>query len=580
MSNSVITAVTTCNSVTTITTTTATVLQKQSVVGDTSSITHLFTSTNTSSNLTETPVKVQVVEQKIVTEKKTLTTTSAKVPMLLSNVKTAATQSLDDSESVPKTLEQSDLIAFEEQPMQQSDQCAISDANTVTEVGAPEVCDASSDDIISTPNLQPSVMDKENELTATVSTTDVPKSISDITLLNFFLSARDMKKNILDDKAIRPMSAKNTNCNNEREEDVYTAYSGPNALRKTQSEHSGRLADELKETLKEVVNTKICSINSRVATIKPPTKRLTEKQKEKLTASCEHLQMQDGYEPNTKGGSISQLLAASGMGPRYELRRKLSSISEKSAEIINGADEVNLPAPSSVSCPTTTRISKDHKRLPRTLQNYRDNTHYGVRQSVFAELKVPLRAKLKIEDQSLATSTANGAIISPKLQGTHSIFQIVNTTSEIKWNKWIPNGKNVKLKNKISDESGNFYQRSIAVVDARPPWNSSPLKDGELDRIAPLQPVISRHFYQRKWLSASHLDHSPYDNMKCESENIRGRRQSDWNLDIKQTRSRSAARVHTRVPLAVMLRNSSYVKWTPNGTGDHRKPVKERLWWS
>lgn len=53
------------------------------------------------------------------------------------------------------------------------------------------------------------------------------------------------------------------------------------------------------------------------------------------------------------GGSIGQLLATT----RHEPRRKLSSISEKSIEMMNGGNQL-ISVPSSISCPTTTRISK------------------------------------------------------------------------------------------------------------------------------------------------------------------------------------------------------------------------------
>lgn len=107
---------------------------------------------------------------------------------------------------------------------------------------------------------------------------------------------------------------------------------------------------------------------------------------------------------------------------------------------------------------------------------------------------------------------------------------------------------------------------------------------GELDRIAPLRPVFPRHHQQRKWLSASHLDHSgdaPYA-----QEDVYKRRQSDWNLhEASQTHplrsSHLRARFSSAAAHAHLMRGSgcSGVLWTSNGAHDSSKPIKEQLWW-
>ncbi|VDO76463.1 unnamed protein product [Onchocerca flexuosa] len=63
--------------------------------------------------------------------------------------------------------------------------------------------------------------------------------------------------------------------------------------------------------------------------------------------------LQSRNKSDITGGSIGQLLATT----RHEPRRKLSSISEKSIEMTNSGVQLTS-APSSASCPTTTRISK------------------------------------------------------------------------------------------------------------------------------------------------------------------------------------------------------------------------------
>lgn len=80
-----------------------------------------------------------------------------------------------------------------------------------------------------------------------------------------------------------------------------------------------------------------------------------------------------------------------------------------------------------------------------------------------------------------------------------------------------------------------------------------------------------------------HLDDERATTSRQNRRNISGHRQSDWNLhDVSHAHmipASHSARLHTRLPSAKVLRNSGGVKWTPNGTEDHSKPVKEQLWW-
>ncbi|EJW73441.1 hypothetical protein WUBG_15651 [Wuchereria bancrofti] len=154
---------------------------------------------------------------------------------------------------------------------------------------------------------------------------------------------------------------------------------------------------ELRNALKEVTSTK------------PPIKRLTEKQKEKLSTSCGHLHIQSDDKLNRKGdgGSVRQFLATA----RNESRRKLSSISEKSIEMMNGGNQL-ISAPSSISCPTTTRRSKDYKQPPCTLQRYRENA-YGVWNYFFADLMTSLTEEptTNINDRAKTIPNNNGTTI-------------------------------------------------------------------------------------------------------------------------------------------------------------------------
>ncbi|VDO55003.1 unnamed protein product, partial [Brugia timori] len=260
------------------------------------------------------------------------------------------------------------------------------------------------------------------------------------------------------------------------------------------------------------------------------------------------------------GGSIRQFLATA----RNESRRKLSSISEKSTEMMNGGNQL-ISAPSSISCPTTTRRSKDYRQLPRTLQRHRDNA-YGVWNYFFADLMASLT-------EEPTTNINDCAKTIPNNNGT----TIRNANN---WSKLEQNRINAKLKHKIGS---NISQHSIAITDKqRPPWNFSPLKDGNLDRIAPLQPVFSHSNQPRKWLSALHLNDDKYATaLQSSRRNISERRQSDCNLHdishLRMTRGSHSARLHTRLTSAKMSRNISGVKWTPNDINN--QPIKEQLWW-
>ncbi|VDK30551.1 unnamed protein product [Gongylonema pulchrum] len=355
------------------------------------------------------------------------------------------------------------------------------------------------------------------------------------------------------------------------------------ALRKTQSEHGGRLlaapqvagrektpptAEELRMALKEVSSMKL------------PTKPLTEKQKKKLlSASCEHLHTKEDDSRNIRktDGSIGKLLATSAAPSRSELHRKLSSISEKSAEWASGGDELPL-APSSISCPTTTRISKDQKQLPRTLQKYRDGV-YGTRRHIFDELRAPFTGKYARAQNW--TSEAQNRTPPSLTSSTATLRRNVKAAEE----DWDELGSATRIRpTKQRTGAAGLRHRPISEVDTRPPWDSSPLKEGELDRIAPLLPFFPRQHQQRKWLSASNLDRTR-DRAYAQEDEQR-RRQSDWNLHEATSRpqtTRISRLAQPRQPVAHARptpASTSGVVWTPNGTLDKTRPIKEQLWWS
>ncbi|KAM3718614.1 DNA polymerase II large subunit [Dirofilaria immitis] len=129
-----------------------------------------------------------------------------------------------------------------------------------------------------------------------------------------------------------------------------------------------------------------------------------------------------------------------------------------------------------------------------------------------------------------------------------------------------------KQKEKLSASCGHLHTQIDNEME----------KKGDLDRIAPLRPVLSYSNRPRKWLSALYLDDERTITSR-KNKNISRHRQSDWNLhDVPHVPIVSAshsARLHNRLSSAKVLQNSSGVKWTPNGTQDQSRPVKEQLWW-
>ncbi|VDM14599.1 unnamed protein product [Wuchereria bancrofti] len=202
------------------------------------------------------------------------------------------------------------------------------------------------------------------------------------------------------------------------------------------------------------------------------------------------------------------------------------------------------------------------------MQRYRENA-YGVWNYFFADLMTSLTEEptTNINDRAKTIPNNNGTTI----------------RNASNWSKLEQNRINAKMKHKIGSNTSNWHQQSIAITDKqRPSWNFSPLKDGKLDRIAPLQPVFSHSNQPRKWLSALHLnDDKCATTLQSSRRNISERRQSDCNLHnishSRMIRGSHSARLHTRLTSAKMSRNSSGVKWTPNDANNQL--IKEQLWW-
>uniref|UniRef100_A0A0R3S1T4 DH domain-containing protein n=1 Tax=Elaeophora elaphi TaxID=1147741 RepID=A0A0R3S1T4_9BILA len=524
-SNTIFTTVTTCCSSTFATTTTTVTTVAASVS---------TSSANDTAKLvtTDLPMEKHVLEQKIVTETKTSTTTST-ISLLPGELppssKVIAGQTPNAiATSVPTaTGDQSELVQPDQQPVsnapltitneipQEND---LTDVTTITEVQ----------------QVYPAI-EKEN----------VPIDEKQSTNVQIENETKDQTD---DSKLFTSTVVTSSDIQLERLTD--TSEPSSSALRKTQSEHGRRLsddveekipptADELRDALKEIASTKL------------PKKRLTEKQREKLSASCGHLHIQSDNKIDRRGkiksikksiivgsGSIRQSLATA----RHEPRRKLSSISEKSIEIMNGGNEL-IAAPSSISCPTTTRQSK-----------------------------------------GLINADYDNDIIIYDHRLIIPIFERnFNPISKLQQNQ-----VSAMMNYKTDSDRSSGRQRSISIVDARPPWDSSPLKDGYqlvggLDRIAPLQPSFSHSYQRRKWISSLPFDDEHATGLQSDKRNTSERRQSDWSLhDVPCayiSPASHSARLHIHKPLTKVLRDRSGVKWEPNDAEDSSRPVKEQLWW-
>nr|CRZ21878.1 Bm7890 [Brugia malayi] len=548
----------------------------------------LFTATE------KVPMQNQLLEQKIITETKTLTTKStiSLLPQelsLLSLKNTSSVQSVNPTPTPTTTTIISDRLEFtkidQQSILNDAKKDSIDNATTtINEMTQQYMIDKNQKLSVIEQNENKIKDEMDTKLSTTTIVTSSDKQLKQCTSsTEQSISSKTQSEN---DSCDMITVIKNDNDNDDDDD-------GDDNL----NEKMLSTNDELRNALKEVTSTK------------PPIKRLTEKQKEKLSASCGHLHIQSDDEMNRKGdgGSIRQFLATA----RNESRRKLSSISEKSTEMMNGGNQL-ISAPSSISCPTTTRRSKGIDglqllidnialqllidnidlqllidnidlqllidnidlqlltdnialQLPRTLQRHRDNA-YGVWNYFFADLMASLT-------EEPTTNINDCAKTIPNNNGT----TIRNANN---WSKLEQNRINAKLKHKIGS---NISQHSIAITDKqRPPWNFSPLKDGNLDRIAPLQPVFSHSNQPRKWLSALHLNDDKYATaLQSSRRNISERRQSDCNLHdishLRMTRGSHSARLHTRLTSAKMSRNISGVKWTPNDINN--QPIKEQLWW-
>ncbi|EFO16957.1 hypothetical protein LOAG_11545 [Loa loa] len=537
LTNTTFTTVTTCCNSTTTTSTITTAAND--AVNSTKNVAQL--------SIPETPMQMQVLEQKIVTETKTLTTRStitslpAETPVSLNVAPIQSTNPITPSA----------IVQLDQQPVLEVSSNA---ANAI---------------IQQNDSINPTTTVEVHHSTVEENAVDDQEPSITIQIEN---DAKDQ---------IEPnIKSSTTTIINSSDKQLKRwpsiTESNSSEFRKTQSEHGRQLlvtqnnnvkekmpptTDELRDALKELASTK------------PPTKRLTEKQKEKLSASCGHLHIQDDNE--MKDGSIRQLLAST----RYESRRKLSSISEKSIEMMSGGGQLK-PAPSSISCPTTTRISKDHGQLPRTLQRYRDSA-YGIWNCFFTDLMVPLSEELtNVSGRTKTVPIGDNSTARNSCRFTKTLPRSFNPVGCSKLER---NRTSTTMKHRMDSDTSSSRQRPISIVDSRPPWNFSPFKDGDLDRIAPLQPYFPHSSQPRKWLSALHLNDEHATTLRSNRQNISRRRQSDWNLhDVSHARIMPAshsARLHTRLSSAKVLRNSSGIKWTPNGTEDHGRLAKEQLWW-
>ncbi|MCP9263995.1 hypothetical protein DINM_006923 [Dirofilaria immitis] len=486
LSSTVFTAMTTCSTIsTTATITTATTTNAVPLLQS-------YRATNGTVQLfsAETPMQTQVLEQKIITETKTLTTRST-MPLLPGELPL----SLNIATVQPSNPANSTAI-FDRSETVQLDQQSVSNVASVATNAKPQQNDSINTNI---DKIQHSAIE-ENAI--------VHQKPSTITM--------QMENETKDHQNIKPSTTTIvTSSDRQLKQWGSTTHPISNSLRQTQSEHGRRftmsqksansmeermspIANELREALKEVTSTK------------PPTKRLTEKQKEKLSASCGHLHTQIDNEMEKKDGSIRQLLATS----RHEPRRKLSSISEKSIEMINGGIQL-ISAPNSISCPTSTRSSKENYRM-----HCKDIVIQGFN-CFFVDLMTTPLSQEPINCSAATVPISDGFVAA--LEGN---FNSMEDGS----NKLQQNQTYNKVRRRTDSDR---RQHPISTLDLQPSWDFSPLKDGDLDRIAPLRPVLS------------------YSNRPRN-----GFRHYIW-----------------------MTNNSSGVKWTPNGTQDQSRPVKEQLWW-
>ncbi|VDN95634.1 unnamed protein product [Brugia pahangi] len=290
----------------------------------------LFTATG------KVPMQSQLLEQKIITETKTLTTKStiSLLPQelsLLSLKNTSSVQSMNPTPTTTTTII-SDRLEFTKVDQQSILNDAKKDSidnatTTINEMTQQCMIDRNQKLSVIEQNENKIKDEMDTKLSTTTIVTSSDKQLKQCTSsTEQSISSKTQSEN---DSCDMITMIKNDNDNDDDGDD--------NLNEKMLSTN-----DELRNTLKEVTSTK------------PPIKRLTEKQKEKLSASCGHLHIQSD-------------------------------------------DEMNR---------------KDYRQLPRTLQRHRDNA-YGVWNYFFADLMASLTEEptTNINDCAKTIPNNNGTTI-------------------------------------------------------------------------------------------------------------------------------------------------------------------------
>lgn len=135
---------------------------------------------------------------------------------------------------------------------------------------------------------------------------------------------------------------------------------------------------------------------------------------------------------------------------------------------------------------------------------------------------------------------------------------------------WILRASDNRIKRRQwdnSEEHVNKPQRKRMELNERPRWDSSPLKDGELDKILPLQTF--KRMRPLRWSSSGQIDlatRSTYPQVPRGAHSM-------LNSPIHTRRQ-----THVQSRTARDQRNSIWTPLDPSEIDDNTL-LKERLWW-
>lgn len=186
---------------------------------------------------------------------------------------------------------------------------------------------------------------------------------------------------------------------------------------------------------------------------------------------------------------------------RKKFRRKLSCISEKSVEHLNENKEV---LPTSTSCPSTTRCSAKkvrhfrRKPLPNQfLENFNFKNISDVRRKQGKKEEKNYVCAERNYHRKQCQENRNDFDKKPPTSGSTSLnaskmaFNEVYNTAR-KYSKEMRNteylSNSVRKNSAVNRELADFINLH---VKRRPPWDSSPLRENELDRIAPIRTFLN-----------------------------------------------------------------------------------------